>query len=123
MYYQSQDSEYLEFKLNIAVMKDGTAIEAYLNLLKIIAMVGQLLGLLGTVTGMIVTFQQITIFGAGDPKAMAGGISQALVTTVQGLCVAIPVVLLHTLVNGQAQRVLHVLEEQSAGIIAENAEG
>jgi len=119
----NMDTESLELKLNEAVIKERPAIEAGLNLLKIIAMVAPLLGLLGTVTGMIVTFQQITIFGAGDPKAMAGGISQALVTTVLGLCVAIPVVLLHTLVNGRAQRVLHVLEEQSAGIIAENAEG
>lgn len=119
----NMDAESLELKLNEAVLKEGPAIESGLNLLKIIAMVGPLLGLLGTVTGMIVTFQQITIFGAGDPKAMAGGISQALVTTVQGLVLAIPVVLMHTLLNGQAQRVLHVLEEQSAGIIAENAEG
>lgn len=117
------DAESLELKLHEAVLKERPAIEAGLNLLKIIAMVAPLLGLLGTVTGMIVTFQQITIFGAGDPKSMAGGISQALVTTVEGLCVAIPVVLLHTLVNGRAQRVLHILEEQSAGIIAENAEG
>lgn len=117
------DAESLELKLNEAVIKERPAIEAGLNLLKIIAMVAPLLGLLGTVTGMIVTFQQITIFGAGDPKAMAGGISQALVTTVLGLCVAIPTVLLHTLVNGRAQRVLHVLEEQSAGIVAESAEG
>lgn len=117
------DAESLELKLHEAVLKERPAIEAGLNLLKIIAMVAPLLGLLGTVTGMIVTFQQITIFGAGDPKAMAGGISQALVTTVLGLCVAIPIVLLHTLVNGRSQRVLHVLEEQSAGIIAENAEG
>lgn len=117
------DAESLELKLNEVVLKERPAIEAGLNLLKIIAMVAPLLGLLGTVTGMIVTFQQITIFGAGDPKAMAGGISQALVTTVEGLCVAIPTVLLHTLINGKAQRVLHVLEEQSAGIIAENAEG
>jgi biopolymer transport protein ExbB len=72
---------------------------------------------------MIITFQAITIFGAGDPKAMAGGISGALVTTVLGLVVAIPTVLMHTLVNGRAKRVLHILEEQSAGIIAENAEG
>jgi len=72
---------------------------------------------------MINTFQQIPIFGAGDPKAMSGGISQALVTTVEGLCVAIPTVLMHTLVNGRAQRVLHILEEQTAGIIAESAEG
>ncbi len=117
------DPETLEMKLNEAVLKETPAIETGLNLLKIIAAVGPLLGLLGTVTGMIVTFQQITIFGAGDPKAMAGGISQALVTTVQGLCVAIPMVLLHTLLNGQAQRVLHILEEQSAGIIAESVEG
>ncbi|GIX31446.1 MAG: flagellar motor protein MotA [Porticoccaceae bacterium] len=116
------DAETLELKLDEAVIKERPAIEAGLNLLKIIAMVAPLLGLLGTVTGMIVTFQQITIFGAGDPKAMAGGISQALVTTVLGLCVAIPTVLLHTLVNGRAQRVLHILEEQSAGIIAESVE-
>lgn len=115
--------ENLELKLHEAVIKEGPAIEAGLNLLKIIAAVGPLLGLLGTVTGMIITFQAITIFGAGDPKAMAGGISGALVTTVQGLCVAIPTVLLHTLINGRAQRILHILEEQSAGIIAQKAEG
>ena len=119
----SLDAESLELKLHEAVLKERPAIESGLNLLKIIAMLAPLLGLLGTVTGMIITFQAITIFGAGDPKAMAGGISGALVTTVLGLCVAIPTVLLHTIVNGRAQRVLHVLEEQSAGIIAEKAEG
>jgi biopolymer transport protein ExbB len=70
-----------------------------------------------------VTFQAITIFGAGDPKAMAGGISGALVTTVLGLLVAIPTVLLHTIVNGRAQRIIHVLNEQTMGIIAEHTEG
>lgn len=119
----SLDTESLELKLHEAVIKERPSIEIGLNLLKIIAAVAPLLGLLGTVTGMILTFQAITIFGAGDPQAMAGGISQALVTTVQGLCVAIPMVLLHTLVNGRAQRVLQVLEEQSAGIIAEKVEG
>jgi len=117
------DAESLELKLHEAVLKERPEIETGLNLLKIIAMLAPLLGLLGTVTGMIITFQAITIFGAGDPKAMAGGISGALVTTVLGLCVAIPTVLLHTIVNGRAQRVLHILEEQSAGIIAEKAEG
>ncbi|MGS2724757.1 MotA/TolQ/ExbB proton channel family protein [Porticoccus sp. GXU_MW_L64] len=117
------DAESLELKLHEAVLKERPAIESGLNLLKIIAMVAPLLGLLGTVTGMILTFQAITIFGAGDPKNMAGGISSALVTTVLGLVVAIPTILLHTLVNGRAQRVLHILEEQSAGIVAENAEG
>lgn len=120
---RSLDPETLEMKLNEVVLKETPAIEAGLSIIKIIAAVGPLLGLLGTVTGMIVTFQQLTIFGAGDPKAMAGGISQALVTTVQGLVVAIPMVLLHTVLNSRAGRILHVLEEQSAGIIAESIEG
>ncbi|MDX2464310.1 MAG: MotA/TolQ/ExbB proton channel family protein [Porticoccus sp.] len=119
----AMDAESLELKLHEQVLKERPAIELGLSLLKIIAMVAPLLGLLGTVTGMIVTFQAITVYGAGDPKAMAGGISAALVTTVLGLCVAIPVVLLHTMVNGKAQRVLHILEEQSAGIIAEKVAG
>ena len=117
------DPESLELKLHEAVLKERPAIESGLSLLKIIAMVAPLLGLLGTVTGMIITFQMITLFGAGDPKAMAGGISQALITTVLGLVVAIPTVLMHTLVNGKAQRVLHILEEQSAGIVAGSVEG
>ncbi|MCW8126772.1 MotA/TolQ/ExbB proton channel family protein [Microbulbifer halophilus] len=116
------DGETLELKMEEAVLKERPAIESGLNLLKIISMVAPLLGLLGTVTGMIITFQAITIFGAGDPKAMAGGISSALVTTVLGLIVAIPTVLMHTVVNGRAKRILHILEEQSAGIVAENAE-
>jgi biopolymer transport protein ExbB len=118
----NMDAESLELKMHEAVLKERPPIEFGLNLLKIIAMIAPLLGLLGTVTGMIVTFQGIMLFGAGDPKNMAGGISQALVTTVLGLCVAIPTVLLHTFVNGRAQRILHILEEQSAGIVAENAE-
>jgi len=117
------DAESLELKLHEAVLKERPSIESGLNLLKIIAMVAPLLGLLGTVTGMIITFQMITLFGAGDPKAMAGGISQALITTVLGLVVAIPTVLLHTLVSGKAQGILHVLEEQSAGIVAGSVEG
>ncbi len=116
------DVETLELKLEEAVLKERPAIESGLATLKIIAAVAPLMGLLGTVTGMILTFQAITIFGAGDPRTMADGISSALVTTVLGLLVAIPTVLMHTWVNGKAKRVLHVLEEQAAGIIAENAE-
>lgn len=116
------DNETLELKLEEAVLKERPSIESGLPLLKIIAAVAPLLGLLGTVVGMIETFQAITIFGAGDPKNMADGISAALVTTVQGLLVAIPVVLIHTLVNGKAKRIVHVLEEQTTGIIAENSE-
>lgn len=118
----STDTETLELKLNEAVLKEIPALENSLTLLKIIAAVAPLLGLLGTVTGMIITFQAITIFGAGDPKTMASGISSALITTVLGLVVAIPTLLAHTVVNGRAKRVIHVLEEQAAGIIARNAE-
>ena len=89
------DPETLELKMAEAVLVDAQA-RAGPDLSKIIAAVAPLMGLLGTVTGMIITFQAITIFGAGDPKAMAGGISSALVTTVLGLLVAIPTVLLHT---------------------------
>lgn len=116
------DTETLELKLEEAVLKERPSIESGLSILKIIAAVAPLLGLLGTVTGMIQTFQAITIFGAGDPKNMAGGISAALVTTVQGLVVAIPVVLMHTLVNGRAKAVTQILDEQTTGIIAANSE-
>jgi biopolymer transport protein ExbB len=118
----TMDTETLELKLSEGILKETPKLESGLNLLKIIAAIAPLMGLLGTVTGMIVTFQAITIFGAGDPKAMAGGISAALVTTVLGLVVAIPVVLLHTIVNGRAQRIIHVLNEQTTGIIAEHTE-
>lgn len=115
------DIESLELKMGEAVLKETPKIQSGLSLLKIIAMVAPLLGLLGTVTGMIIVFQAITIYGAGDPKAMAGGISSALVTTVLGLMVAIPTLLLHTLLSGKAKQILHILEEQSAGIVAERA--
>ena len=112
------DTDGLDLKLDEAILKERPAIERGLPLLKIISMVAPLLGLLGTVTGMIIVFQAITVFGAGDPKAMAGGISSALVTTVLGLVVAIPMLLLHTILLGKAKNILHVLEEQSAGIVA-----
>ncbi|PLW69139.1 MotA/TolQ/ExbB proton channel family protein [Pseudohalioglobus lutimaris] len=118
----NMDPETLELKLSEGILKETPKLESGLTLLKIISAVAPLMGLLGTVTGMIITFQAITIFGAGDPKAMAGGISGALVTTVLGLLVAIPTVLLHTIVNGRAQRIIHVLNEQTTGIIAEHTE-
>ncbi len=119
---RSADVETLELKLGEAILKERPRIESWLNVIKIIAAVAPLLGLLGTVTGMIIVFQGITLFGAGDVQGMAGGISQALVTTVLGLVVAIPTVLLHTLLNSRAMRIIHILDEQSAGIVAERAE-
>jgi len=116
------DLESLELRLGEAVMKETPKLNRFNTLLKVIAVVAPLLGLLGTVTGMIITFQAITLFGAGDPKMMAGGISQALVTTVQGLCVAIPTVLLHTLVSGRSKALVEILEEQATGMVAEYSE-
>jgi len=116
------DSETLQLKLDEAILKEQPAIQARIAFIKIISMVAPLLGLLGTVIGMIVTFQAITLFGTGDPKTMAGGISQALITTVLGLTVAIPTVLLHSIVDSRAKLILHVLTEQSAGLVAEHAE-
>lgn len=119
---QGIDAESLELKLEEAVLKERPSIESGLNMIKIVSMVAPLMGLLGTVTGMIQTFQAITDFGAGDPKLMAGGISAALVTTVCGLIVAIPTVFMHTILSGKAKHIVHILDEQSAGIIAEKAE-
>ena len=112
----------LELKLSEAILREMPKITRNLTLIKIISVVAPLLGLLGTVTGMINTFQAITLFGTGDPKLMAGGISQALVTTVLGLVVAIPTVFLYTLLNTRSKGLLLILQEQSAGIIAERSE-
>ena len=114
-----KDSETLELKLSESIAQESPKLTRFLAVLKIIAVVAPLLGLLGTVTGMINTFQAITLFGTGDPKLMAGGISQALVTTVMGLAVAIPTVLLHTVVQGRSKRLSQLLEERSIGIIAQ----
>lgn len=116
------DTESLELKLEEAILKERPSIESGLNLLKVIYMIAPLMGLLGTVGGMIQTFQAITIYGTGDPSTMASGISAALVTTMLGLIVAIPTMLLYTVVSGRSKRILHVLDEQSAGIVAQNAE-
>ena len=116
------DVESLELKLSEAILKELPKFNMMLPMLKIISVVAPLLGLLGTVTGMIVTFQAITLYGAGDPKLMAGGISTALVTTVLGLVVAIPTVFLHTLVQSRARRLSQILQEEAAGLLSERAE-
>jgi biopolymer transport protein ExbB len=116
------DLNTLELKLDDAVLKEVPKLDRGLNTLKVLAAVAPLMGLLGTVIGMILTFQAITLWGTGDPKLMAGGISQALMTTVQGLVAAIPLLLLHSVANGRARLVQQVLEEQSAGLVAKRAE-
>ncbi len=116
------DTETIELKLSEAALKEMPDLTKGLLFIKVISVVAPLMGLLGTVTGMIKTFQVITLFGAGDPKMMAGGISQALMTTVLGLVVAIPMVLIHTLVSGQSRKIINIIQSQSAGIVASHAE-
>lgn len=120
--YPEADTETLELKLSEAILREVPRITRNLTFIKIISVVAPLLGLLGTVTGMINTFQAITLFGTGDPKLMAGGISQALVTTVLGLVVAIPMTLLFATLNTRSKNLVHVLQEQASGIIAERSE-
>jgi len=119
---QSADTETIELKLSEAALKEMPGLTKGLLFIKVISVVAPLMGLLGTVTGMIKTFQVITLYGAGDPKMMAGGISQALVTTVLGLVVAIPMVLLHTVVSGQSRKIVNIIQSQSAGLIAQHSE-
>ncbi len=120
--YAEVESDTLELKLSEAILKELPKLTQGITFIKIISVVAPLLGLLGTVTGMITTFQAITLFGTGDPKLMAGGISTALVTTVLGLVVAIPTVMLFTWLNTRSKSILHILQEQAAGVIAERAE-
>lgn len=119
---QGADIDTLELKLSERILKEVPKLTTRLTLIKIISVVAPLIGLLGTVVGMINTFQAITLFGTGDPKLMAGGISQALVTTVLGLVVAIPMVFISTLLNTRSRSIINVLQHQSAGILAEHNE-
>lgn len=116
------DTETLELRLEEQVLKETARIEGFLWLIKVVSAVAPLMGLLGTVTGMINTFQIITLFGTGDPKMMASGISEALVTTMLGLYAAIPLLLLHSLLASLARGVTSVLEEQTTGLIAVRSE-
>ena len=116
------DVESLELKMGEAVLREVPKLSRLNTLIKVISVVAPLLGLLGTVIGMIVTFQSITLFGTGDPKLMAGGISQALITTMLGLCVAIPTVFLHSMMAGQSRRIIEILEGQATGFVAQASE-
>ncbi|MDT0619423.1 DUF3450 family protein [Salinisphaera sp. P385] len=114
----ADDPEGLELSLDEAVIREAPRLQRTQPLIKLLAAVAPLMGLLGTVVGMIATFQAITLFGTGDPKLMAGGISQALVTTVLGLVVAIPLLFAHSLLASRSRGLIQILEEQSAGLLA-----
>ena len=119
---RSTDVESLQLKLDQAILADVPGLERGLSTIRVLSAVAPLLGLLGTVVGMIATFQAITLFGTGDPKLMADGISQALVTTVLGLVVAVPLVLIHSMLAGRSRRLIQMLEQQSTGLVAAHAE-
>jgi biopolymer transport protein ExbB len=116
------DVETLELHLSEAISSEIPSLTRGINWIKIISMVAPLLGLLGTVTGMIDVFETMSLFGTGDPKLMAGGISQALVTTVLGLVAAIPCVFLHTMTNNRSRALITILEERATGILARKSE-
>lgn len=116
------DIETMELKLDEAILRETGPLESGLSIIKVFYVIAPLMGLLGTVVGMIQTFQMITLMGTGDPKSMAGGISMALVTTVLGLVVAIPLTVLHSILQSMARKQTQILEEQSAGIVARMAE-
>ena len=118
----SQDPEALETRLSEAVLREAPRLERFQPFLRVVVAAGPLLGLLGTVTGMILTFQVITEVGAGDPKLMAGGISQAMVTTVLGLIVAIPILFINSLLSARSRVLIQILDEQSAGLLARRLE-
>lgn len=124
VYHENKDAdvENLELKLDEAILRELPKIDRGITVIKILAAIAPLLGLLGTVVGMIETFQQITLFGTGDPKIMAGSISMALVTTALGLIAALPLIFVHAIVAGQAKSVTSLLDLQSAGIIAAHSE-
>lgn len=119
---QQRSVEALELRLLEAVVDEQNHLETGLSMLKLLAALAPMLGLLGTVTGMIETFQVITQFGNGDPKVMAGGISMALVTTVEGLIAAIPLLLAHNILSAQAEAIRNILEKQGIGLVAQQAE-
>ncbi|MFT6154433.1 MAG: biopolymer transport protein ExbB [Bermanella sp.] len=117
-----KDDESLQLALDEAILKELPKLEQGHSLIKLFSAIAPLLGLLGTVIGMIATFQSISLFGSGDAKLMAGGISQALVTTVLGLTVAIPLLLSHNVLVSFSRVLMQILDEQSAGILAKDRE-
>ena len=119
-YYENKhlNLETIKSRIEEIVYSDIAEIKKGLPVIKVLAAIAPLMGLLGTVTGMIGTFQAITLFGTGDPKLMAGGISQALVTTVLGLCAAIPLLLSHSLLSSQVTKITKTVGEQFLAVIA-----
>lgn len=108
--HSKDDREHMENIVHEAILQESGPLDRFSSTIMVIAAVSPLLGLLGTVTGMITTFDVITEFGTGDPKLLSGGISIALVTTELGLIVAIPILLLGSLLNAWARNIKRDME-------------
>ncbi|QTA85885.1 DUF3450 family protein [Desulfonema magnum] len=126
MEYLGAAKEVLENALEEAILRELPRLERFLTTLGVLAAIAPLLGLLGTVTGMIHTFQGITVFGTSDPRMMSGGISEALVTTQLGLAVAIPIMIVHHFFDRRAEKIIGDMEEKGTALITfvlKNGEG
>jgi biopolymer transport protein ExbB len=117
-----EDSDVAELRISEAVLREVPKLEAFQAFLRLAVAAGPLLGLIGTVVGMIYTFQSITESGSSDPRLMATGIGQAMIATVLGLSIAIPLLFANALLNSLSRSVIQILDEQSAGILAESIE-
>lgn len=113
------EAEVVELRISEAVLRELPSLERFQSLVKLVVAAGPLLGLVGTVLGMIETFQSITESGSSDPKLMAAGIGKAMIATVLGLGVAIPLLFIHSALVSRSKRVIQILDEQSAGLLAE----
>jgi len=113
---RQESRETLESTLQESILREMPQVTRGIAVLAVLGAIAPLLGLLGTVTGMIETFRVITLFGTGDPKLMSGGISEALVTTELGLAVAIPIMLFHTLLSRRADHLIGEMEEKAVAL-------
>src|SRR5690606_13598747 len=117
-----EDADIAELRISEAVLREVPKLERFQAFLRLAVAAGPLLGLIGTVVGMIITFQSITESGSSDPRLMATGIGQAMIATVLGLGIAIPLLFANALLNGLSRTVVQILDEQSAGMLAESIE-
>lgn len=118
-----KDAEVVELRISEAVLKEVPKLERFQSFLRLAVAAGPLLGLIGTVVGMIITFQSITESGSSDPRLMATGISQAMIATVLGLGIAIPLLFANAWMSSISKSIVQVLDEQSTGLLAEVMEG
>ena len=117
-----QDAEIVELRISEAVLREVPKLERFQSFLRLAVAAGPLLGLIGTVIGMIITFQSIVESGSGDPKLMAAGIGQAMIATVLGLGIAVPLLFINAALQSRSRQIVQILDEQSTGLLAERLE-